>query len=217
MTPDAESREDSFRRQFLRTFFHDLATPLSAVSLHLEGASRRFARGEDPSESIEIAKTELARAFELFERGRELLLASPGAVESFSFDEWIEAVLRPYAGDGLAVSGRTEGRVSGDKERLSEALSALVVNAIESSASPTVSVFLERSRECLCARIENRGNLPAEDPEKLFAPRSTAAGKNWGMGLARARLYAAGAGGVVRLGQQGDRVSAVLELPEESA
>ena len=94
---------------------------------------------------------------------------------------------------------------------------ALVVNAIESSASPTVSVFLERSGERLCARIENRGNLPAEDPEKLFAPRSTAAGKNWGMGLARARLYAAGAGGVVRLGQQGDRVSAVLELPEESA
>jgi signal transduction histidine kinase len=216
LTPDPERREDSSRRQFLRTFLHDLATPLSAVSLHLEGASRRLARGGDPSESLEIAKTELGRAFELFERGRELLLATPGRVEPFSFDEWVESALRAYASDGVIVTGRTGGRVAGDREKLSEALSSLVVNAVESSSSSPVSVFLERADGRLQARIENRGNLPAEDPEKLFAPRSAASGKNWGMGLARARLYAADAGGVVRLGQDGDRVSAVLALPEET-
>jgi signal transduction histidine kinase len=216
LTPDPERREDSSRRQFLRTFLHDLATPLSAVSLHLEGASRRLARGRDPSESLEIAKTELGRAFELFERGRELLLATPGRVEPFSFDEWVESALRAYASDGVIVTGRTGGRVAGDREKLSEALSSLVVNAIESSSSSTVSVFLERADGRLQARIENRGSLPAEDPEKLFAPRSAASGKNWGMGLARARLYAADAGGFVRLGQDGDRVSAVLALPEET-
>jgi signal transduction histidine kinase len=216
LTPDPERREDSSRRQFLRSFLHDLATPLSAVSLHLEGASRRLARGGDPSESLEIAKTELGRAFELFERGRELLLAKPGRVEPFSFDEWVESALRAYASDGVIVTGRTGGRVAGDREKLSEALSSLVVNAVESSSSSPVSVFLERADGRLQARIENRGNLPAEDPEKLFAPRSAASGKNWGMGLARARLYAADAGGVVRLGQDGDRVSAVLALPEET-
>jgi hypothetical protein len=35
------------------------------------------------------------------------------------------------------------------------------------------------------------------------------------MGLARARLYAADAGGVVQVGQDGERVSATLELPED--
>ena len=217
MTPDPERREDSSRRQFLRTFLHDLATPLSAVSLHLEGASRRFARGEDPSESLEIAKTELGRAFDLFERGRELLLATPGRVETFSFDDWVESALRAYAGDGVVLTGRTGGRVLGDRERLSEALSSLVVNALESASSSPVSVFLERAGGLLQVRIENRGNLSAEDPEKLFAPRAAGSGKNWGMGLARARLYAADAGGFVRLGQDGDRVSAVLALPEERA
>ena len=217
MTPDPERREDSSRRQFLRTFLHDLATPLSAVSLHLEGASRRFARGEDPSESLEIAKTELGRAFDLFERGRELLLATPGRAETFSFDDWVESALRAYAGDGVVLAGRTGGNVLGDRERLSEALSSLVVNALESASSSPVSVFLERAGGLLQVRIENRGNLSAEDPEKLFAPRAAGSGKNWGMGLARARLYAADAGGVVRLGQDGDRVSAVLALPEETA
>jgi len=217
LTPDPERREDSSRRQFLRTFLHDLATPLSAVSLHLEGASRRFARGEDPSESLEIAKTELGRAFDLFGRGRELLLATPGRAETFSFDDWVESALRAYAGDGVVLAGRTGGNVLGDRERLSEALSSLVVNALESASSSPVSVFLERAGGLLQVRIENRGNLSAEDPEKLFAPRAAGSGKNWGMGLARARLYAADAGGVVRLGQDGDRVSAVLALPEERA
>ena len=49
LTPVSTSSKDSARKQFLRTFLHDLATPLSAVSLHLEGANRRLSRGEDPA------------------------------------------------------------------------------------------------------------------------------------------------------------------------
>lgn len=213
---DLEDRAGSARRQFLRTFFHDLATPLSAVSLHLEGASRRHARGQDPAESLEIAKTELARAFDLFEKGRELLLSQPERVESFSFDEWVEATLHPFVGDGVAVKGFTGGHASGDRARLSEALTALVVNALESSPG-SVAVVRERSDAGLCVRVENSGQLSGDDPEKLFAPRMTGAGKNWGMGLARARLYAADAEGVVELSQDGDRVFATLQLPEETA
>jgi hypothetical protein len=57
----------------LRRFLHDVSTPLSAVALHLETAARRVRKGEDPSEPLETARRELARAFELFERGREAL------------------------------------------------------------------------------------------------------------------------------------------------
>jgi signal transduction histidine kinase len=213
---DPDDRTGSARRQFLRTFFHDLATPLSAVSLHLEGASRRFARGQDPGESLEIAKTELARAFDLFEKGRELLLSQPEHVESFPFDDWVETSLHSFRSDGVAIQGETGGRVSGDPAKLSEALTALVVNALESS-SGSVSVVRERADGGLRVRVENPGRLSGDDPEKLFAPRTAGAGKNWGMGLARARLYAADAGGVVRLGQNGERISATLHLPEETS
>lgn len=48
---------------------------MSAVSLHLERAMRLSDKGEDPSEPLRVARRELERLFELFERGREALLA----------------------------------------------------------------------------------------------------------------------------------------------
>ena len=68
-------------RTRLRRFLHDVSAPLSAVSLHLEAASRRASRGDDPSDSLATARRELARAFELFERGRQDLLDSAGEAE----------------------------------------------------------------------------------------------------------------------------------------
>ncbi len=61
-------------REDLRRFFHDLATPLSGASLHLERATRLLARGEDASEAIAMVRQQLERAFELFERGRAELV-----------------------------------------------------------------------------------------------------------------------------------------------
>jgi signal transduction histidine kinase len=214
LNPVSKTQTDTARRQFLRTFLHDLATPLSAVSLHLEGANRRIGRGEDPGESLNTARSELGRAFELFERGRELLLSESRDVESFDFDEWVTSALDAFSGDGVDVRGTTGGRISADRQRLTEALRSLVANALEYGAPRGVMVFCERAEEGLRVRIENSGQLPAEDPDKLFAPRSTSPGKNWGMGLSLARLYAADAGGVVRLSQAGDRVSATLSVPE---
>jgi signal transduction histidine kinase len=213
---DSTSSKDAVRRQFLRSFLHDLATPLSAVSLHLEGANRRLARGDDPAESLDVARTELGRAFDLFERGRDLLLSESREAKSISFDEWVASTLAPLSGDGVEVHGSTGGRFTGDPERLSEALTCLVANALEHASSPPVTVFCERGDDRLQVRIENAGILPAE-PERLFAPRSTAAGKNWGMGLALARLYAADADGDVRLSQDGEKVSAILTFPEVPA
>ena len=69
------SRGNAIDRAWLRRFLHDVSTPLSAVSLHLEAASRRAERGDDPSIALATARRELARAFELFERGRQDALA----------------------------------------------------------------------------------------------------------------------------------------------
>ncbi len=62
-------------RGALERFFHDLATPLSALSLHLERAYRLASRGEDPTEALGVARRELEKAFGLFERSRDVLLA----------------------------------------------------------------------------------------------------------------------------------------------
>ena len=211
-----ESAAAGARRDFLRRFFHDLATPLSAVSLHLEGADRRARRGADPSESLAIARAELAKAFELFDRGREFLLEASGPAEPFAFDEFVDETVRFDGAREIRIEGKTGGRVRADRRRLADALTALLANALECSDGAPVTVVREREGNRLRVRIENPGRLPADNPDVLFSPRAAGPGKNWGMGLARARLHAADAGGAVTIAQADQRVVATLDLPEEN-
>lgn len=216
MAEKAKTWPGEARQEFLRHFFHDLATPLSAVALHLEGADRRVRRGADPSEPLAIARAELAKAFELFEEARECLLAPGESPETFAFDDFVSSMIPQDRVQPIAVEGVTGGYVTAPRRALSEALLALVSNALE--ASPRASISVRRGREDgrLYVLVENPGRLAAEDPETLFAPRAARAGRNWGMGLPRARLLAAAAGATVRLQQRADRVAATLEVPEAS-
>lgn len=205
---------ESAHRDFLRRFLHDLATPLSAVSLHLEAADRRVRRGADPSEPLAIARQEISRAFDLFDRGRELLLFEPAPDEAFSFDELVSAAVAGHGLDGAGLGAAAGGFVKGDRSAIKEAVEALLCNALETAPVSSVSVALERGEDSLRFRVENPGRLPGADPDGLFSPRLAAPGKTWGMGLARARLYCAAAGGTVSLEQSGDRVVAILTIPE---
>jgi len=203
------------RRDFLRRFFHDLATPLSAVALHLEGADRRAQRGADPSEPLQIARAELSRAFDLFERGRECLLGPRADAETLAFDALVDSAARAHDIAPARVEGRSDGRVRGDRRALEQALSALVANAVEAAGTDAVRIRRERRDGRLRAVVENPGRLAGSDPERLFSPQAAGAGRKWGMGLPQARLQAADAGGKIWLQQSEDHVIATLELPEE--
>lgn len=201
-------------RDFLRRFLHDLATPLSAVSLHLEAADRRVRRGADPSESLAIARAEIARAFDLFDRGRELLLFEPSGEESVAFDELVSSAVSVSGRPEARLEGMTGGFVRGDRRALADALGAILANALEASPASAISVALGRNAGRLEVRVENPGRLPEGNPDTLFSPRVAAPGKAWGMGLARARMLCASAGGTLVLEQSGDRVAVTMSLPE---
>ena len=212
---DDSSAATLARRDFLRRFFHDLATPLSAVSLHLEGADRRARKGTDPTESLATARSELTKAFDLFELGRESLLEDNGPAEDLDFDAVVSeaAVALP----GVVVEGTTGGRVKAPKRALAAALSALAINAVEASNAEVVRISRERTNGKLRAVVQNPGVLSTANPETLFSPKAAREGKTWGMGLARARLAAADAGGTIRLDNREGQVLATLEVPEETA
>jgi signal transduction histidine kinase len=210
----SDSAQSPARRDFLRRFFHDLATPLSAVSLHLDGADRRVRRGMDPTDALTVARTELGKAFDLFDRGRDFLLEDSGGAEAFDFDGLVGEAAGAHP--GVRVEGRTGARVSGDRSALSGALSALIVNAVEAAGAGSVLVSVERNGGSVRARVENPGQLGTENPDTLFSPKAAGAGKIWGMGLCRASVAAGDAGGAVRIEQKESRVLATLELPEET-
>src|SRR5262249_36564966 len=153
--------------------------PLSAVSLHLEGADRRAPRGADPTGSLAIARAELSEAVELFHCGRGILLEPGHAPEAFPFHGFVEAGLTGDGRGGRAVAGESGGRIRGDRQALTQALAALIGNAIESSGASAVSVVREREGGRLRVRIENPARLPVENAEALFSPRAASAGKNW--------------------------------------
>ncbi len=199
------------RRDFLKRFFHDLATPLSAVSLHLEGADRRARRGGDPAESLAVARAELGKAFDLFDLGRDFLLEEPQLPEDVDFDSLVRRAADAHP--GVTVEGATGSRIHADPGGIASAIGSLVMNAVEAAGAATVTVHLERDGTRIRARVENPGELPA-NVEGLFSPKSARLGKNWGMGLARARVLAADAGGTVRLEQNQGRVVATIDLPE---
>jgi signal transduction histidine kinase len=204
---------DPARREFLKRFFHDLATPLSAVSLHLEGADRRARRGTDPSDALAIARTELGKAFDLFDRGREFLLEAPDHSGTLELDPAVRDVTAGYP--GVRLEGKTGSRVHGNAATLKSVVSALIVNAVEASEAQAVRVHLDREGSTILVAVENPGRLPTDNPEALFSPKAARQGRNWGMGLPLARVGASDLGGAIRLEQQGDSVRATLEIPEE--
>lgn len=214
MAQNNDGSVESARRDFLKRFFHDLATPLSAVSLHIEGADRRARKGADPSESLAVARTELGKAFDLFELGRDSLLADAGTPEAVDVDALVAETAAEFP--GVRVDGKTGAVVRAPRRSVSSALAALVVNAVEASGAEAVEIRCERSNGRLRAIVRNPGTLSTSNPETLFSPKAAGAGKTWGMGLARARLAAADAGGSVRLEAREGQVAATLELPEES-
>jgi signal transduction histidine kinase len=203
---------DPARREFLKRFFHDLATPLSAVSLHLEGADRRARRGADPAEALAVARAELGKAFDLFDRGREFLLESPENSDLLDLDSAVRAVAADH---GVPVDGQTAGKVRGNPGTLKSVLSALIVNAVEAGGPDAARVRLSRRASTLRVEVENPGELPADNPEALFSPKSARAGRNWGMGLPVARVGASDLGGALRIEHQRGVVRASLEIPEE--
>ena len=204
---------DPARREFLKRFFHDLATPLSAVSLHLEGADRRARRGADPAEALAVARAELGKAFDLFDRGREFLLETPESSDVLELDSAVRTVAADH---GVVVEGQTGGKVRGNPSALKSVLSALVINAVEAGGPNAARIRLSRRASTLRVEVENPGKLPADNPELLFSPKSARAGRNWGMGLPLARVGASDLGGALRLEHQGGVVRATLEIPEES-
>ncbi|HEY6147413.1 MAG TPA: ATP-binding protein [Thermoanaerobaculia bacterium] len=205
---------DPARREFLKRFFHDLATPLSAVSLHLEGADRRARRGGDPSEALAVARTELGKAFDLFDRGREFLLEAPGKPQTLELDSAVRSVASEYA--GVRLEGETGARIHGNPGALKTAVSALIANAVEAAGAEAVRVRLGRENSTLRVEVENPGQLPTDNAEALFSPKTARPGRNWGMGLPLARVGASDLGGVLRIEQLEGTVRATLEIPEGS-
>lgn len=126
-------------RMFLTEIAHELASPLTLVSYHLD-----VARREDDAASLEAAA---AAAKELLRTSQDLLVLARGEIERplelrmISASTLVERVAKEYP--GIRTDIRYEGPIVADIERMMQAVRNLVRNAVQAAGEPsavTVSV-----------------------------------------------------------------------------
>jgi signal transduction histidine kinase len=219
---------DRARDVFVAILGHDLRTPLQSISI---GAQTLLARGERLDDAtIKVAVRTAAAASRMetmirdlldFARGRlgggipvDRTRTDLGAVAAHVVDE-ITVAYR----DREIELARAGGPLIGwwDRERMAQAITNLVSNAIEHGQDPVRVTLSVRPDDEVTIMVENRGEIDAERQTRLFEPfardPSHRRPTGLGLGLYIVREIARAHGGRVELESKDDRTRFTLIVP----
>lgn len=223
------TERDRAREIFVAILGHDLRTPLQTIAM---GAQALLERGEALDDrTIKVAVRSAAAASRMermirdlldFARGRlgdgipvEPSRTDLGATAAHVIDELTVA----YRDREIELA-RTGGRLIGwwDRERLVQAISNLVCNAIEHGRDPVRVTLTGRDEpDQVEIVVENRGEIGAEQQTRIFEPFARdpeqARPNGLGLGLYIVREIARAHGGRVELESKDDRTRFTMILP----
>lgn len=223
----AEARE-RWREIFLGVLGHDLRGPLNTISLT---AAILRQQGIAPVNQTAMLTRAVARMKSLLDTlleysrsslgvGMALKLEPVDLAVACSDELELQRAANPDSRIDYATQGSTEGTF--DASWVREALGNLVSNAIKhGDSSESVCVRLEGDAACVRIVVENQGELPSDDTEKLFEPlRQGKSGSaksdhtHLGLGLFIVRQVARAHGGDVTGNCSDRRVRFTMELPK---
>jgi heavy metal sensor kinase len=222
------------KRRFLSDASHELRTPLAVMRSEIEVSLRSDRLSGEARAVLESAEEEIERMTAIVENlltlarideGALKLLRAPVALSDVA--EHVAGRLRPLA-DAKRIRLNVSGNgavVEGDRERLYQAVSNLVDNAVkysEAGGEVRISVW-QRGGEAGLTVADSGPGIPAESLHRIFdrfvradAARSRMAGGT-GLGLAIAREIVEAHGGRVWAESELRRGSAFsLALPKVS-
>jgi two-component system, NtrC family, sensor histidine kinase HydH len=180
--------------QFAAAIAHDIRTPLTSISMNVQILRRKLQLPDDDREHLDIALEELARldrsVAEILDFAKPVKLLS----EPIDIAELIETTtknLTPVLSErGVAVridDGGGALTVTGDPQRLRQALTNLVDNAANASRPGTeVTLRATATADHLVAiEVEDHGRgIGADDLPRIFEPFFTTRPDGTGLGLA---------------------------------
>lgn len=216
------------QRRFLADVSHELRTPISNIQGTIEVLSRRDRTKDELIEGIEIVRAENSRMNRLIQ---DLLLLAKADVGRFEIESReidlaalaleSASVLRKSCPAGIRLECNVVGPIviSGDWDRLRQAVDNLVKNAIAYAASVvTLEAHVEGEEAVLCVCNDGRG-IDANDVEVIFdrfkrldPSRSRDTGGS-GLGLPIVRTILEGHGGTVHLRNDLKLVVFEIRLP----
>lgn len=189
----AESR-DAIRDRFIDILAHDLRNPLNAVTVAASSLQLGARAPEDLATVGRVIATSASRMQRLIDDLLELArnqLGSELAVVLVAADmaEMANAAVRelatahPHRALALETSGTLTGQF--DRERVIQALSNLIANAIEHGADPIeISVRETVDRRAIVTSVASRGvTLSTDELQALLDPMRATRGNTRGLGL----------------------------------
>jgi heavy metal sensor kinase len=166
------------QRRFVADVSHELRTPLTAMRGHLELLQRGVVR--DGADRAEVTADLLREVNRLGRMANDLLLMAQAEVglqlrwAPLALDDLVLEVvreLRPLAeGVGLRPQLAEQVAISGDRDRIKQALINLVANALQHSpAGGTVTVALDQDGAAAYLRVHDSGpGIATEDLPRVF-------------------------------------------------
>lgn len=196
-------------RRFVADASHELRTPLAALRTELELAARRPRTQDELESALRSAREEVERLVRLAEDLLVLARVDDGRlplhVERHSAATVLDAVASRNearaAADGrsLVTSAPPELALSGDRQRLEQALDVLVDNALRHGAGTVrMAARAENGRVLLCVSDQGRGIPPDFLPhafERFSRADPARMGGGAGLGLAIVDAIARAHGG----------------------
>lgn len=223
------------KEEFLTTISHELRTPLTSVlgSLGMLRDSMTERLPEQARKLVELAHGNSQRLVRLISDILDIEKIEAGKM-TFNFEPLdLAALVNSVVEDCKVLAGQAEvniasrllagdSLISGDADRLMQALTNLLANAIRfSSPGQTVEVELDDSGEMLQVTVTDHGpGIPEEFQRHVFK-RFTQAGRHdrgrkagTGLGLSIARLIVLQHGGRIDFRSiPGEATTFIIELP----
>ncbi|NNJ12618.1 HAMP domain-containing histidine kinase [Chloroflexales bacterium ZM16-3] len=218
------------QRRFVADVSHELRTPLTAMRGHLELLQRGVVR--DAEDQAEMTADLLREVNRLTRMANDLLLLAQAEVglqlrcAPVALDDLVLEVVRELRplGEGVAMRPQLAEQVaiSGDRDRIKQALINLVANAIQHSpVDGTVTVALDQDGESAYLRVRDEGQgIAPEDLSHVFerfyrADRARAQRTGGaGLGLAIVQWVAHAHGGEVLVESAlGSGAAFIIRLP----
>lgn len=210
--------------EFMASISHELRTPITIARGHLE-LLREIDR-DDPDalrETIEVVEDELGRMSRLVDDLMAIARADmegfirPRRIELVAFFEELELKLAGLRIASVHIDPPPPVTVSGDPDRLAQAVLNLVVNAhLHTPEGTRIRVRArEGTGEVALEVVDDGPGIPEAIRDEVFAPfvRASDAPTSTGLGLAVVRAVVEAHGGTIDLVTGADGTRFALHLP----
>jgi signal transduction histidine kinase len=204
---------------------HEIRNPLNAISMGLQSLALEGGegRGQESPELLETMRREVARINRIVNEFLSVSRPVSLHVEALNLGDVVDHiadVLRQTGGDhGPTVRTDLPGfpvRVNGDRDKLTQALLNLGINAMEACAGQgevTMRISPQKKRVRIEVSDTGPGVPPAHQPH-LFRPHFTTKERGLGLGLFIAQRIVQAHRGTIALGETSHRgTTMVIILP----